>query len=77
MGTPERAILTLPPGLEVRRSGIPKAGRGVFNSGKTIAVGTHYGPYEGEITEEVLAIDSGYSWMVRSVFVCVQCVKVV
>ncbi|XP_046890470.1 histone-lysine N-methyltransferase PRDM9-like isoform X2 [Hypomesus transpacificus] len=64
LGLMDRARLTLPPGLEVRRSNIPRAGLGVFNCGGVVAKGTHYGPYEGEVKEEEEAIESGYSWVI-------------
>ncbi|KAL0968874.1 hypothetical protein UPYG_G00273030 [Umbra pygmaea] len=64
LGVPDRARLTLPPGLEVRTSGIPEAGLGVFNQGNTVAPGTHYGPYEGEMTDKDQAMESGYSWVI-------------
>ncbi|XP_062316828.1 histone-lysine N-methyltransferase PRDM9-like [Osmerus eperlanus] len=64
LGLTDRARLTLPPGLEVRRSNIPRAGLGVFNCGGVVAKGTHYGPYEGEVKEEEEAIESGYSWVI-------------
>ncbi|KAJ8281444.1 hypothetical protein GJAV_G00067780 [Gymnothorax javanicus] len=64
MGTPDRARLTLPPHLEVRTSGIPGAGLGVFNLDQTVRRGVHYGPYEGELAEKDVAMDSGYSWMI-------------
>ncbi|CAB1337724.1 unnamed protein product, partial [Coregonus sp. 'balchen'] len=63
-GAPDRARLTLPSGLEVRTSGIPEAGLGVFNQGNTVPAGAHYGPYEGEITDKDQAMESGYSWVI-------------
>ncbi|KAK3540273.1 hypothetical protein QTP70_029387, partial [Hemibagrus guttatus] len=48
MGVTDRAIQTLPPGLEVRESSIPDAGLGVFNKGDVIPLGVHFGPYQGE-----------------------------
>ncbi|KAJ8366990.1 hypothetical protein AAFF_G00334130 [Aldrovandia affinis] len=63
LGAPSRARLTLPLSLEVRVSGIPGAGLGVFNRDQRRPMGVH-GPYEGELTDEYEAIDSGYSWMV-------------
>ncbi|MCI4380501.1 hypothetical protein PGIGA_G00240700 [Pangasianodon gigas] len=48
MGVTDRAIQTLPPGLEVRESSIPDAGLGVFNKGEIIPIGVHFGPYQGE-----------------------------
>ncbi|XP_036838641.1 histone-lysine N-methyltransferase PRDM9-like isoform X2 [Oncorhynchus mykiss] len=64
LGAPDRARLTLPPGLEVRTSAIPGAGLGVFNYGHSVTQGTHYGPYEGELTDTELAMESGYSWVI-------------
>ena len=64
LGVSDRARLTLPTGLEVRRSQIPGAGLGVFNCGDVVAKGTHYGPYEGEVVEKEEAIKSRYSWEV-------------
>ncbi|MCJ8734607.1 hypothetical protein PDJAM_G00237310 [Pangasius djambal] len=48
MGVADRAVQTLPRGLEVRESSIPDAGLGVFNKGEIIPVGVHFGPYQGE-----------------------------
>lgn len=73
LGAPDRARLTLPSGLEVRTSGIPEAGLGVFNQGNTVPAGAHYGPYEGEITDKDQAMESGYSWVVRGVCVSLHC----
>lgn len=70
LGAPDRARLTLPPGLEVRTSAIPGAGLGVFNHGHSVTQGTHYGPYEGELTDKELDMESGYSWVVRGVCLC-------
>ncbi|XP_031419490.1 histone-lysine N-methyltransferase PRDM9-like isoform X4 [Clupea harengus] len=64
VGVPDRARLTLPPGLVVRESNIPNAGLGVFNQGQTVPRGAHFGPYEGEVTDRDEAIESGYSWMI-------------
>nr|XP_023686533.1 histone-lysine N-methyltransferase PRDM9-like isoform X1 [Paramormyrops kingsleyae]XP_023686534.1 histone-lysine N-methyltransferase PRDM9-like isoform X1 [Paramormyrops kingsleyae] len=64
VGVPGRALLTLPPGLEVRPSSIPGAGQGVFNQGQTVPRGVHFGPYEEEVTGKEEAIDSSYSWVV-------------
>ncbi|KAL1004894.1 hypothetical protein UPYG_G00051910 [Umbra pygmaea] len=69
-GASDRARLTLPPGLEVRTSGIPAAGLGVFNQGNTVAAGTHYGPYEGERIEKDQAMESGYSWVIYRNTLC-------
>ncbi|KAJ8377599.1 hypothetical protein AAFF_G00255570 [Aldrovandia affinis] len=72
LGAPSRAQLTLPLGLEVRVSGIPGAGLGVFNRDQRLPMGVHFGPYEGELTEEDKAIDSGYSWMLYRSKRCVD-----
>ncbi|XP_061085832.1 histone-lysine N-methyltransferase PRDM9-like [Conger conger] len=71
-GAPDRARLTLPPGLEIRVSSIPGAGLGVFAKGQTVPRGVHYGPYEGELTEEDVAMESGYSWMISRSKRCVE-----
>lgn len=64
MGVADRAKKTLPLGLEIQMSGIPDAGLGVFNKGETVPVGTHYGPYQGELVDREEAMKSGYSWVV-------------
>ena len=65
-GHANRSALTLPPGLSIRRSGIPEAGLGVWNEASNLPLGLHFGPYEGQITEDEEAAHSGYSWMVRN-----------
>ncbi|KAB5517607.1 hypothetical protein PHYPO_G00169100, partial [Pangasianodon hypophthalmus] len=64
MGVPDRARQTLPPGLEVRKSEIPGAGLGVFNKGEIVPVGSHFGPYQGDLVEREEAMNSGYSWVI-------------
>uniref|UniRef100_A0A8D0BER4 Uncharacterized protein n=1 Tax=Salvator merianae TaxID=96440 RepID=A0A8D0BER4_SALMN len=64
IGLEKRAILTLPPGLRVGPSGIPKAGLGIWNEGEILLPGIHFGPYEGTITEDEEAANSGYSWLI-------------
>ncbi|KAI1896528.1 hypothetical protein AGOR_G00095700 [Albula goreensis] len=64
LGVPQRALLTLPPGLMVGRSGVPGAGLGVFNQGQSVPVGMHFGPFEGEVTSSEKAIESRYSWVI-------------
>ncbi|KAF5890773.1 histone-lysine N-methyltransferase PRDM9-like, partial [Clarias magur] len=64
MGVSDRARHTLPPGLEIRESGIPDAGLGVFNKGETIPLGAHFGPYQGELVDQEEAVNSGYSWVI-------------
>ena len=67
-GHPNRSALTLPPGLRIGPSGIPEAGLGVWNEAADLPVGLHFGPYEGHITEDEEAAKSGYSWLVRSIY---------
>ncbi|MCJ8734606.1 hypothetical protein PDJAM_G00237300 [Pangasius djambal] len=64
MGVADRAVQTLPPGLEVQTSSIPDAGLGVFNKGEIIPVGVHFGPYEGDLVDKEEAMNSGYSWVI-------------
>ncbi|KAF4081650.1 hypothetical protein AMELA_G00163510 [Ameiurus melas] len=64
LGIADRAIQTLPPGLEVGKSDIPDAGLGVFNKGETIPLGAHFGPYEGDLVDREEAMNSGYSWVI-------------
>ncbi|XP_044901800.1 probable histone-lysine N-methyltransferase PRDM7 [Felis catus] len=63
-GHPNRSALTLPPGLRIRPSSIPEAGLGVWNEASDLPLGTHFGPYEGQITEDEEAANSGYSWLI-------------
>ncbi|KAB0344364.1 hypothetical protein FD754_021290, partial [Muntiacus muntjak] len=63
-GHANRAALTLPPGLRIRQSGIPKAGLGVWNEASDLPLGLHFGPYEGQITDNEEDSYSGYSWTV-------------
>ena len=65
-GHANRSALTLPPGLSIRLSGIPEAGLGVWNEASDLPLGLHFGPYEGQITDDKEAINSGYSWLVRN-----------
>ncbi|XP_067874502.1 histone-lysine N-methyltransferase PRDM9 [Heterodontus francisci] len=61
---PDRARLTLPEGLSIATSKIRKAGLGVWNEGKVIPKGVHFGPYEGVTSNEEGAAVSGYSWVI-------------
>lgn len=65
-GHPNHSVLSLPPGLRIGPSGIPEAGLGVWNEASDLPVGLHFGPYEGQITEDEEAANSGYSWLVRN-----------
>uniref|UniRef100_A0A3B4UGQ6 Histone-lysine N-methyltransferase PRDM9-like n=1 Tax=Seriola dumerili TaxID=41447 RepID=A0A3B4UGQ6_SERDU len=62
MGVPQRALLTLPYGLMIGRSSIPRAGVGVINHGPIVSPGMHFGPYEGEVTTSENAMASDFSW---------------
>ncbi|XP_062941126.1 histone-lysine N-methyltransferase PRDM7-like [Cynocephalus volans] len=62
MGHPNRSDLTLPPGLRIGPSGIPEAGLGVWNEASDLPLGLHFGPYEGQIKEDVQSANTGYSW---------------
>ncbi|XP_053124646.1 histone-lysine N-methyltransferase PRDM9 isoform X2 [Hemicordylus capensis] len=64
IGLEKRATLTLPLGLRIGPSSIPKAGLGVWNDGEILPAGIHFGPYEGRMTEEEEAANSGYSWLI-------------
>ncbi|KAG7331427.1 hypothetical protein KOW79_005396 [Hemibagrus wyckioides] len=64
MGVTDRARQTLPPGLEIRKSGIPDADLGVFNKGETVSVGAHFGPYQGELVDREESKSSRYSWVI-------------
>ncbi|KAF4080863.1 hypothetical protein AMELA_G00176060 [Ameiurus melas] len=64
MGVSDRARQTLPPGLEVQKSGIPDAGLGVFNKGDTVPLGAHFGPYQGDLVDREEALASSYSWVI-------------
>uniref|UniRef100_G3QEK3 PR/SET domain 7 n=1 Tax=Gorilla gorilla gorilla TaxID=9595 RepID=G3QEK3_GORGO len=61
---PNRSALSLPPGLRIGPSGIPQAGLGVWNEASDLPLGLHFGPYEGRITEDKEAANSGYSWLI-------------
>ncbi|XP_062941309.1 histone-lysine N-methyltransferase PRDM7-like [Cynocephalus volans] len=63
-GHPNRSALTLPPGLRIGPSGIPEAGLGVWNEASDLPLGLQFGPFEGQITEDEEAANSGYSWMI-------------
>ena len=56
----------LPRGLSVRLPGIPDAGLGVWNEASDLPLGLHISPYEGQITDDEEAANSGYALLVRS-----------
>ncbi|XP_070174303.1 histone-lysine N-methyltransferase PRDM9-like [Littorina saxatilis] len=61
---PNRALKTLPPGLEVKESGIPNAGLGVFAT-KFFPLRSRFGPYEGRsVSDPDIAHTSGYCWQI-------------
>ncbi|KAF6072962.1 hypothetical protein HJG60_015508 [Phyllostomus discolor] len=64
MGHPNRSALTLPPGLRIGLSGIPEAGLGVWNEASDLPVGLCFGPFEGQITQDEEASESGYAWVI-------------
>lgn len=66
MGVSQRALLTLPYGLMIGRSSIPRAGVGVINHGPVVSPGMHFGPFEGEVTTSENAMASNFSWEVSS-----------
>ncbi|XP_007957509.1 probable histone-lysine N-methyltransferase PRDM7, partial [Orycteropus afer afer] len=63
-GHPNRSALTLPPGLRIGPSSIPAAGLGVWNEASELPLGLHFGPYEGQVTEDEDGAHSGYSWLI-------------
>ncbi|KAM5197099.1 histone-lysine N-methyltransferase PRDM7-like [Hipposideros larvatus] len=63
-GHHDRSVLTLPPGLSIRLSDIPNAGLGVWNEASDLPLGLNFGPYEGHVTEDEEAANSGYSWLI-------------
>uniref|UniRef100_A0A2K5Q8M9 SET domain-containing protein n=1 Tax=Cebus imitator TaxID=2715852 RepID=A0A2K5Q8M9_CEBIM len=58
-GHPNHAALSL-----IGPSGIPQAGLGVWNEASDLPLGLHFGPYEGRVTEDEEAANSGYSWLI-------------
>ncbi|XP_004648858.1 probable histone-lysine N-methyltransferase PRDM7, partial [Octodon degus] len=64
VGLEDRAMLTLPPGLKIGPSNIPGTGLGVWNGNSTLPVDVHFGPYEGQITEDEEAGHSSYAWII-------------
>ncbi|KAB0337937.1 hypothetical protein FD754_024905, partial [Muntiacus muntjak] len=71
-GHANRSALTLPPGLSIRLSGIPDAGLGVWNETSDLPLGLHFGPYEGQITDDEEAANSGYAWLITKGRNCYQ-----
>ena len=51
----------MPPGLSIRLLGIPDAGLGVWNEASDLPLGLHFGPYEGQITDNEEAANCGYA----------------
>lgn len=58
-----RPFYTLPSGLSIKKSSIPGAGLGVFAE-RDFPKGTRFGPYTGEITDNVTGDNWIYSWHV-------------
>ena len=60
----DRAHMTLPDTIEIRKSQIPSAGEGAWTK-VDVPKGVRYGPYEGTLlTSEDAAQVSGYCWQV-------------
>ncbi|KAL7866243.1 hypothetical protein SRHO_G00114900 [Serrasalmus rhombeus] len=72
VGVADRARQTLPDCLEIRRCGITGSDLGVFNQRETISVGTHFGPYEGDLTDKEEAMNSRYSWVLHKKGQCAE-----
>ena len=65
----DRPYNSLPEGLSIKDSMIPKAGLGVWTS-QSIPSRSRFGPYEGDITRDGdEAHATGYSWQVCMLFV--------
>lgn len=67
-----QAEVIVPPGLEVKESNIPKAGRGVFAK-CVIPKHDFFGPFIGKkipAEDAKKYKDSLYVWEVRSCFIC-------
>ncbi|XP_060993717.1 histone-lysine N-methyltransferase PRDM9-like [Dama dama] len=71
-GHANRSALTLPPGLSIRLSGIPDAGLGVWNEASDLPLGLHFGPYEGQITDDEEAAKTGYAWQITKARNCYE-----
>ncbi|XP_038625928.1 histone-lysine N-methyltransferase PRDM9-like [Tachyglossus aculeatus] len=61
---PNRSNITLPPGMQIKVSGIPNAGLGVWNQATSLPRGLHFGPYTGIRTKDKKKSHSGYAWMI-------------
>ena len=59
-----RCHLSLPSGLVIKTSSIPKAGAGAWAEAP-VPKGVRFGPYEGIIVEHSEDAHSGYCWQVR------------
>ena len=59
-----RSHLSLPSGLVIKSSSIPKAGAGIWAE-TPVPKGVRFGPYEGTIVEDSEDAHSGYCWQVR------------
>ncbi|KAM9469132.1 uncharacterized protein Hap1MRO34_013642 isoform 1-T2 [Clarias gariepinus] len=64
MGVIDRAKQTLPLSLEILKSSISDTDLGVFNKGETVALGAHFGPYQGDWVDRKEAMNSVYSWVI-------------
>ena len=59
-----RSDLSLPNGVVIKESGIPKAGSGVWAE-TPVPKGVRFGPYEGTLVDDIEDAHSGYCWQVR------------
>ena len=59
-----RSDLSLPNGVVIKESSIPKAGSGVWAE-TPVPKGVRFGPYEGTIVDDIEDAHSGYCWQVR------------
>ena len=60
-----RSDVSLPHGIVIKESSIPKAGSGVWAE-TPVPKGVRFGPYEGTIVEDIEDAHSGYCWQVRA-----------
>ena len=59
-----RSDVSLPHGIVIKESSIPKAGSGVWAE-TPVPKGVRFGPYEGTIVDDIEDAHSGYCWQVR------------
>ena len=65
-----KALESLPEGMEVRQSNIPNAGRGVYAT-RHFPIGSTFGPYKGDKIKGNVpqsGLDTSYMWEVGLVY---------